>query len=483
MLSIARRLPTALAAALVLGLQPGCARNPVTGDLQLALVSESQEVAMGQQAAEEARQSIGVVDDPALQEYVSAIGQRMAAVSERPELPWSFTVVDDPTPNAFALPGGPVFVTRGMMDLMSTEAQLASVLGHEIGHITARHSVSQISRAQLAQIGLVAGSIFVPQIAQFGDLASAGLQLLFLSNSRDAERQADELGFGYSLNQGYNVSEMALVFGSLQRLGEDNESSAVPSWLLTHPQPAERVQSVQERLDTLSTGGSGRIGRQPYLERIQGLVYGDNPRDGYFRDGLFLHPELRFQVHFPDQWTTRNLSQAVMAVSPQQNAALQLTLAQDASPETAARRFFSQQGIQQGQASSRNINGQSGIISVFRAQTQEGVLDGLVAFIAYDGRVYQLIGYAPSQVAGNYGQTFEQSLLSFAPLTDPDALNVQPDRMDIVRTSETMTLDEFNRRYPSAESVTVHDLAILNQIADGNSIIPGGSLVKRVLAP
>jgi predicted Zn-dependent protease len=165
---------------LVLPLLDGCAVNPVTGRRQLALISEAQEIQMGQQAAVQVEQSIGLVQNDALQSYLHRVGTSLAAVSERPELPWTFRVVDDPTPNAFALPGGFIFVTRGMLGLMMNESELASVLGHEIGHVTARHSVSMMSRAQLAQIGLVLGQIAVPELGAVGDVAGAGMQLLFL---------------------------------------------------------------------------------------------------------------------------------------------------------------------------------------------------------------------------------------------------------------------------------------------------------------
>src|SRR5690606_11933024 len=151
---------------------------------------------------------MGLVEDQALQDYVHAVGSKMALASERPDLPWQFRVVDDPTPNAFAAPGGFIYVTRGMLALMDSEAELASVLGHEIGHVTARHSVTMLSRQQLAQLGLGLGLILSPEIAQLSELASAGLSLLFMSYGRDAERQADDLGFGYALAQGYDVTQM-----------------------------------------------------------------------------------------------------------------------------------------------------------------------------------------------------------------------------------------------------------------------------------
>ena len=172
-----------------------CATNPVTGRRELSLVSESQEVAMGQEASKQVVASIGAVPDDALQRYVSGLGMTMAKASERPSLPWSFVVIDDPMVNAFALPGGPVFITRGILSHMNSEAQLVSVLGHEIGHITAKHSVQQMSQAQLAQLGLIAAVIVKPELARFGDAASQGLGLLFLKFGRDDETQADDIGF------------------------------------------------------------------------------------------------------------------------------------------------------------------------------------------------------------------------------------------------------------------------------------------------
>jgi predicted Zn-dependent protease len=477
-----RRFLLPLATIVGLSVQGGCARNPVTGQLQLALISEAQEIQMGQQSAQEVAASIGLVDDPPLQEYVQGLGQRLAADSERPNLPWSFAVVDDPTPNAFALPGGPIFVTRGLMSLMGTEAQLVTVLGHEIGHVTARHAVASLSRSQLAQIGLGVGGVLFPDLQQLGNVAGAGLQLVFLGYGRDAERQADELGFQYSLAEGFDVREMALVFESLQRTGEqEGNRSAVPSWLMTHPAPAERIQSVQARLASLdSVSRTLRIGRQQYLEQIDGLVYGENPRNGFFQGGLFLHPELRFQLTFPNQWQTQNLTQAVMAVSPQRDAAMQLTLADDLSPEAAAQRFLSQQGIQPGQSGRENINGLPAVVASFRAQTQQQVIQGIVAFISHQGRVFQLLSYAPVQAYGNYEGVFLQTLRSFSELTDPATLASQPDRIAIVRTTERMSLADFQQRFPSV--ITIEELAVLNQLSGADAVLPAGTWMKRVIA-
>ncbi len=466
--------------AIATPLTSGCARNPVTGQYQLALISEGQEVEMGRQAAEEVQATLGLVEDAELQAYVSRLGGLLARTSERPNLPWSFSVIDDPTPNAFALPGGFIYVTRGMMALMSNEAQLVSVLGHEIGHVTARHHVTSMSRAQIAQIGLGVGATLFPQLQELGGVAGAGLQLLFLHHGRDAERQADELGFGYTLDHGFAVREMANVFASLERLGEREGHSPLPSWLLTHPAPGDRVRAVEARLAALGPNpGQLRIGTQEYLQRIDGLVYGENPRNGYFSNELFLHPDLRFQFRLPDQWQRQNLPQAVRAVSPQQNAAIQLTLAGTDGAEAAATAFLSQRGMRVGQSGRVTINGLPAVIASFQAQTQQQILQGLVVFIEHGGRTYQLVGYSPAAIYEQFDAVFQQVLRSFAPLTDARALNVQPNRIAIVRTTATMTLEQFNQRYPSV--IPLADIAIINQIADPRAPIPAGTTLKRVV--
>jgi predicted Zn-dependent protease len=459
---------------------PACARNPVTGQLQLALVTEAQEIAMGRQGAEDVERSLGMVPDAALQKYVQGIGASMAKRSERPELPWRFGVVDDPTPNAFALPGGFIYFTRGMLSLMNSEAELASVLGHEIGHVTARHQVAMLSRAQLAQVGLGLGGVLFPELEQLGGVAGAGLSLLFLRYGRDAERQADEIGFRYALDQQYDAREMASVFASLARLGDQQQRSPIPAWLQTHPLPAERIKAVEERAAELDRPTADlRINRAEFMARIDGMVYGANPRHGFFREGVFLHPDLRFQFRVPARWQTQNLTQAVIAVSPEQNAAIQLTISPDASPDAAARRFLQQQGLQPGRATRQPVNGLPAVIATFLAQTQQGVVQGLVGFIAYDGRVYQLLAFAPRGVFARYEPEFTRSIGSFDRLTDSAALKVQPDRIATVRLKESITVAEFNRRFPSA--IPVAELAIINGVAAPDSPLPAGAVVKRIV--
>ena len=466
--------PLLLASSIV-----SCARNPVTGKSELSLVSESQEIQMGKEASQQTIQSIGLVNDPQLQAYVSAIGMRMAAASERPNLPWEFHVVNDASVNAFALPGGFIFVTRGLLTHINNEAELATVVGHEIGHVTNRHSVQQISNSQIATLGLGLGSVLSSDVARYAGLASQGLQVLFLKYSRDAESQADLAGFRYALGQNYDVREMTSVFHTLDRVGEAAGGGKLPAWLSTHPAPANRVAATEARLDTLHKDLTNTvINRDGFLQHVKGLTFGEDPRQGYFQGNRFYHPDLRFQLTFPQGWRTQNAADAVMAGSPNKDAIIQLALAGRASPRDAVTRFLSQQGVKAGNGSTASVNGLPAASSYFEAQSDQGAVQGLVTFISYGGNTYGLLSYTVAGKLSTYDAAFRQTAGSFDELRDQAALSVQPAKVDLVKLPEEMTLAQFNARYPS--SIPIGQLAIINEVDGADSVIPVGRTVKRV---
>ncbi|HEV8453997.1 MAG TPA: M48 family metalloprotease [Gemmatimonadales bacterium] len=471
-----------LVPALALGTGVGsCARNPVTGKSELSLVSESQEIELGKQSAQEVAQTIGLYDDANAQAYVAEIGKPIAASSERPNLPWEFHVVDDASVNAFALPGGFIYVTRGLMTTINDEAEFATVLGHEIGHVTNRHSVQMISKSQLAQLGLGIGSILSSDIAKFGQLASAGLQVLFLKYSRDAENQADQAGFRYALNQGYDVREMPKVFQTLDRIGQTSGGGGkLPEWLATHPNPGNRIKHIETMLDTVHTDLSkAKVNQDGYLQRIKGMTYGEDPQQGYFEGTQFYHPKMRFQLRFPDGWQVQNTPAAVASLSPNQDAIIQLSLAGQTSPQQAAQQFLSQQGIQAGQMSNASINGLPATSSYFQAQTQEGTIEGIVSFISYGGQTFGLMGYTPGGKLGTYDRVFQSTIRSFSELRDASKINVQPAKIELVKVNRDMTLEQFNAQYPS--SVPIEQVAIINELEGPSTVLPAGRLVKRVV--
>lgn len=453
-----------------------CATNPVTGKREFTLVSEGQEVQMGKGAAEEVAQTIGLYDNAATQSYVERLGKSLAAQSERPELPWTFRVVDDPVVNAFALPGGFIFITRGLMAHMNSEAQLVSVLGHEIGHVTAKHSVQQISRAQAAQVLLIGGMLASDTVAALGDVGLAGLSVLFLKYGRDAERQADDLGFKYSVAQGYDVRSMPGVFATLKRVSESAGAERLPNWLSTHPSPDERIERIQQKI-AQQNPPQGKDEQQAYLAMTDGLTFGPNPRQGFFENGVFKHPDMRFQVTMPSGWKATNLSQAVVAEASGGTAAFQLTMAKEASPGQALEKFAANQAVSAVEKVDVPMHGLQASSARFQAKTEGGQLAGLVTFVSHQGKTFQLMGLAPAAGFAAQEATFKQVQGSFGPLTDQAALSVQPARVKLVSAPSSMTLAELVSKQGSG--LSAEKVAILNQM-DPATRLQAGQKVKLI---
>lgn len=462
-----------------LALMLSCAVNPATGERQLSFIGEEQEIQMGREATQQVEASIGLVENPELQSYVSRIGQELAATSERPDLPWSFEVVDDPVVNAFALPGGFIYVTRGILAHFQSEAELAGVLGHEIGHVTARHSVNQLSRQQLGQLGLGVGMVLSEDIRRYGDVLQAGLGLLSLKYSRDDETESDELGVRYMGRAGYEPEALIGVFEMLASVS-GGEGGRVPEWQSTHPYPENREAHLREVMASQENAPAGsQVERDTYLDRIDGMVYGADPREGYFQESLFLHPGMAFQLRFPAGWRTVNQKQAVAAVSPEQDALVVLELVPDASsPEEALRAFLAQEGLQAGRTTQGDQNGIPAARAEFGATTSDGAeIRGEVLFLAYRGSIFRILGYAAASRWSGYQGDVSASLGSFAPVTDRAVLAVQPRRLEIVTVPSSMSLAEFHRRYPSP--VPIEEIARLNRM-DVEGTIPARARMKRV---
>lgn len=454
-----------------------CATNPVTGRRELSLISEPQEIQMGREASRGDLQRVGALDNPAVQALVRRMGAEMAAKSERPSLPWEFHVLDEAAVNAFAYPDGFIFVTRGLLTHLNSEAELAEVVGHEIGHVTAKHTVAAMSQQQVAQIGLVGASIFSSTVARYGDLLGTSASLLFLKFGRDDELQSDALGYTYSLAQGYDVREGPKVFATLGRLGDG--AGRVPEWQSTHPDPGNRIQRAKQRVSqTAATSLAGtRVNRDSYLRLLQGMVFGENPRLGFFQATRFLHPDLRFQFDFPRGWLTANQPDAVIGVSPDQGAQLQLAFAQG-TPAQVVQGFLQRQGITTRQSGQTTINGLPAVIAAFDAQAQQGTLTGLVASLSYQNATYVLLGIMTPAVASTRGPEVEAAIRSFRPLTDAAALNVQPARVELVTLPESLTGAQFTQRYPS--SIPAEQVYVINGI-EAATVMPRGTLLKRVV--
>ncbi len=421
----------------------GCTLNPATGERQLTLMSEAQEVAMGRQAEPQVLASFGEYPDKEWQTYVNDLGQQLAAASERPHLPWAFHVLDDPLVNAFAYPGGYIYVTRGILSHFNSEAELVSVLGHEIGHVTARHSVEQMSQQQLAQLGLGVAAAASEDFRPYAGYAAAGLQVLFLKFGRDDERQSDDLGLRYMTRAGYDPEEMPNVFRTFDRM-QAASGQQIPDWQSTHPNPADRVGRIEAQIVQLPPElRDGKVGRNDYLRRLEGLTYGDDPRAGYAVGNTFYHPDMAFRMTFPKGWTIVNQRQAAGAISPEEDALVVLTLARETTPTDAARAFFEPENVQPGGRWRDSFYN-------FNASAPDGsLIRGVVGFVKHRDVVFQLIAYAGGDDFSQYGNAMRGSLASFGGLSDRRYLDVQPARVDIVELPRAMSFSEFIKRYPS----------------------------------
>jgi predicted Zn-dependent protease len=460
---------TSIAAAVVIA---ACATNPATGKREFSLMSEEQEIGLGKQMDGEVRREMGVYEDAELQRYVESVGQRLAKASERPNLPWHFSVVDEPAINAFALPGGYIYLTRGILPFLDNEAELAGVLGHEIGHVTARHSAQQYTKATTAGIGVTLLSIFVPEARPLQSLTETALGVLFLKHGRDDELQADELGVRYTATTGWNPAGVAGMLRTLGRLDEaDGSRRGVPNWLSTHPTPADRVQRIQAVVQKTAppAAASATTDEAGFLRRLDGMVFGDSPNEGITRNNTFLHPVLRFSIAFPPQWDVRNSKQQVVAKAPQQEDYLILQLVPNASGsiEQVARSTMAGAGFRQLSGERAQVNGLDAYVGTYQGQMEGlGNVGALAAHIVHNRSVYLLAGLAPANEFRAVQQQFAQSIRTFRELSAQEAANIRPNRVDLYTVRPGDTWQGLSEQF-SRGSVKPSTLAIMNNYEPG----------------
>jgi predicted Zn-dependent protease len=276
---------------------------------------------------------------------------------------------------------------------------------------------------------------------------------------------------------GYDPREMPDVYEMLGDVSAASGVGGVPGWLSTHPDPEDRKERMLAQIDTLAVQGT-LVRQLEYLQRLNGMTYGANPREGFFRENVFYHPDLAFRFDFPAGWQTVNSRRRVAAQSSREDALIQLDLSDEASPEAAARSFAALEGVQVGRSQSGDINGLPAASLSFTATTEQQVLAGLVAFISYEGNLYRLMGLTLQSRWSAYRSAFQQSIMSFNRLADRAALSVQPLELQIVQLDRPMTLEQFAQRHPS--HVSLEELALINQVEPGVELEEGRPL-KRVI--
>ena len=464
----------------------GCVTDivPATGERRYLGYTWQQETDIGKQASKEVTSLFGVYGDANLARYVTEVGNRVLATSHlrRPgadeqvrATPVTFTVLDSPVINAMALPGGYIYVTRGMLAHLNNEDQLATVIAHEIGHVAARHAARQAWQQQIGQ-GLLLGGAVLSQglglpagnILNFGGMAA---QLFLLRYSREDELEADRLGVEYAMAAGYDSREVIGLFQTLDRM-QEKEGQSMPSFLATHPNPGDRIQRIRELTS------AARDSRTPnadtrYLHAVEGLVLGEDPRQGFVQDNVFYHPDLGFRFPIPRGFKAVNQPSQVVMVEGQNRAVLGFTGTAESSAEAVAAKLLSQRGLRVVERGSTHINGFPAVGVLAEAQTQNGQIVTLTTyFIEYRGKVYQFIGYAPQQLFGSFQSAFLQTIRGFAEIQDSRILARQPVRLTLLRVSRSAPFRELIPRALPAP-FTAAEAAILNEVDLNQEISPG----------
>jgi predicted Zn-dependent protease len=462
-----------------------CATNPVTGNPDFVLMSEAQEIRVGRAEDPRIRSQYGVYDDPALQQYVNEIGQRLAKASHRPALEYHFTVLDSPEVNAFALPGGYVYVTRGILAYLNSEAELAAVLGHELGHVTARHSVQQLSAATAASVGAALLQIFVPETR--GALGDNLLNLLgkaLLSGyGREHELEADRLGAEYLARTGYDPQSMVDVvrvlknqesFDAQLAREEGRQPRAYHGLFATHPDNDTRLQQVVGEAARFKPANPHH-GREPYLKRIDNIVFGDSPSQGVVRGADFYHPELGLAMRFPERWRIKNQPQNVVAISPREDALIDLRMAgaaQGSPVEVLRKRLRLSIGTEIQQTT---ING-------LPAATAHTTLSGRPTRLAvvFLGMSAYVIGAQArtSSAFRQYEGAIEASFASFREIREDERKLARPLRLRVIPAPAGTTFAALARNSPLGQHAEGH-LRVINGLYPDGEPRPG-ELIKVV---
>ncbi len=462
-----------------------CAMNPVTGRQELSVVSPEKEASQGKSAAAQVEREIGLVRDPKLSAYIDQIGARLAKYSPRRDVAYRFFIADMPEANAFALPGGYIYVSRGLLALANSEDELAGVMGHEIGHVAARHSAQRETRAMgvgiLSALGTIAagmagGAEAAQMASQFGQVAGAGL---IASYGRDQERQSDQVGQEMAARAGWDPAGLADFLATLEREGTLRSAKARnPSFLDSHPQPGERAVTARAHAPELARGAEPPIakGHAAFLKRIEGILVGPDPAEGVFEKNVFVQPALGFAIEFPAGWQFKNTREAVAAGSPQRDAIIVLEQ-QGASeaPQNAARRWQQANRVPFVQSGATQIGGWPAYRGLAQAQTQQGSIALDVTFIQHPRGTYRITAMTSPQKYRGAAPYFERVATSFRAIRADERARAKPLRLRVVPARGGETLAELGRR--SGNRWKLEETAVANALRE-DARLQAGQLVK-----
>lgn len=476
---------------LVLGQLLACATNPATGGQDIVMMSEQEEIALGRKAHQQVLKQYGTYDDPKLQQYVQAIGEKLARKSHRNDLFFRFTVLDSKQVNAFALPGGYIYITRGLMAYLNSEAELAAVLGHEIGHVTARHGVRQHSATRLANIGAVLGSIFIPGMntAVGGQLTNVFGTALLRGYGRDHELEADKLGAEYLARTGYTPKAMLDVISVLKNQEmfekqraerEGREPNTYHGLFSTHPDNDTRLQEVVGLADKLQSSATPVVAVEPYYDQIDGMIYGDSPKEGITRGSSFYHQDLGFALSFPKGWHVTNRPDRLLITAPKGEAIIQMT-AEDINKRISPRQFMIERmGLDNlNNEQALTIHGFEAHTGTTRINTHFGRRDTRFTVIYHNQMAYILAGISKEKdKIAQYDNAFLTTMKSFHALTDNERVLAAPLQLKVIQADTETDYQALAGASPLLK-YTEEELRLLNdQFPKGEPA--AGQLVKII---
>jgi len=471
-------------------LQAGCALNPVSGRPQVVLVSEQAEQRIGRGEAAKVAEAMGLVKSPALNAYIQEVGKRLAAVTPASQAVYSWQIVDQPEPNAFALPGGPTYVSRGLLALLNSEAELAGVMGHEMGHVAARHATRRLTVGAPFAIafGLPAALVGVvsPTLGKIVGIPGAVAQGLVLAPyARSQEHDADEIGMQLAAKAGWQPGALADALETMERESVLRQGEArQAAFFDTHPLTRDRLQRIRAKAAELPIAAKPPIAadRAAFYARLDGLLVGNDPKGGVFDGNDFLHPVLGLVVSFPKGWRTENHDQMVLAMPA------------GAGDGGSKGRVFtllqqSAQGDDPMAGAEADAIGPEWLAKVERTRIGGLPAARLVAVnkgVAYDltwyalgSSVYRVTGACPAAEQARWQQTFQRMAHSFRPLARADRSRIRAKRLRVVRARAGETLAALLRRVDNAWKPEA--VAIANGVALDEPLTKGQA-VKVVRA-
>ncbi len=453
-----------------------CVTNPVTHQKELDIIPPSQELAMGRQEYKKILEQFDIYKYKDLNNYIKEVGYRLVPFVQDKSVKYKFILLDSPVVNAFSTPGGYVYITRGILAYLNNEAQLACVLGHEMGHINAHHVATLLSKQLLFNIALGIAYAKSKRFRKFAPLVGVAGNLLFLSFSRSDEYQADYLGVEYATLAGYDATQMARFFQELERI-EVSKREIIPEFLSTHPSPPHREQRVIElakKWQAIAKRGFYKVGRVAYLEHINGTLFGKNRRNGYTMGNHYYHPNMRFTFSFPKGWKLMDTPHFIGIVPPSGNG-IYIKIFLVKKPFYSAALEFSRHGLVISYKN-RSINGFSAIkvTKITRISNQPFIQTAY--FINFNGKTMVFFSQAPSTVYPFFSSRLTEPARTFKRLTDLSKINVKNLYVKVVKVPDIMTFSELLNRYHIKGKLR-KKIYIMNNIYP-DTLLAEGDLVK-----